>query len=74
MVGTPADVFVGVFFGFAHGGRARKPGSAEATGSVVGVGAGVAAVQLGGTDNLPMGAARPVLASIGWGRFVRAVV
>jgi hypothetical protein len=49
MVGMPDEVFVG----FAHGGRAPKPVSADATGSVVGPAAGVAAVQPGGTDNLP---------------------
>ena len=74
MVGMPAEGFVGVFVGFAHDGRARKPVSAEATGSVVGPAAGVAAVQPGGTDNLPIGAARPVLASTDPEKSVGAVV
>ena len=63
VAGMPAEVFVGVSVGCVHGGRARNPVSAGASGSVVGTSAGVAAVQLCGTDKPPTGAARPTLAS-----------
>lgn len=57
--GMPAEVFVGC----VHDGRARNPVSAGAAGPVVGTSAGVAAIQLCGTDKPPTGAARPTLAS-----------